>query len=224
MEEPQALPEADKAFLDEVIQATRDLYASLGTMSAFAVIKTAPNLLPNAPGNAIVLSLPGLGGSDSSKRRALGTVRHHSIRLASPMTAIVTECWTVQVKENTERELLALRRRGKGMGDHPEAYELVTIVLESENGRSTHSLTIDRRHEDMTVLTPREDDLRFDSWSALHTKNAGIIQLMINFHVRLQDRIRPEIITWAREMDAEFGDPRLERAKAPAKSILPSRH
>lgn len=196
----QNIPAEDRAFMDQVITATQGLYAAAGKPNPFAVIKPAQ-------GSVLVLSLPGLASNETQKMHAMNTVRHHSLRLGSPMSALVVEAWSISMGDNTERELVELQRRGKGMGDHPDAFELILIVVESEQGRTTCSLAIDRRHEDMTQLTPN-DDLQFDTWDELELKSQGVVQHMAGFHVQLRDRIDPEIIAWAAFMDEKYGDPR----------------
>lgn len=208
------VPAAEAAFLAEIVESARTLYASVGRMSPSALIRTAPGALPGSPGDMLVLAMPQIGGTMEDKLDAMGIIRHHSIRLDSPRSAILAESWSIDANEKTEREMQALHRQGKGMGDHPDAYELVMIVIESDAGATHASLSIDRRHDSMTVLELRDE-------TTFVPRGAGSAQPMLlsDFHVPMSARIFPQVIAWAKEMDAVHGDPReraMERADAKA--------
>lgn len=206
------IPAEDAAFLKEVIDGARALYASAGRMQPSAIIRTAPGMLPGSPNNTLLLAIPQIGGDQAAKLDAMDIIRHHSIRLGSPRSAILAESWSIKANENTQRELALLRSQGKRMGDHPDAFEIVMVTIESDNGQIQASLSIDRRHASMTVLEPR-DEVTFIP------RGTGPSQpmLLTDFHVPMAERLSPETIAWAKQMDVTRGDPR-DRTKAKAKA------
>lgn len=199
----QQVPAQDAAFLAEVVEAAKGLYASVGSMQPSAFIRTAPGALPGSPADMVVLAIPSMGGSRETKIEAINLIRHHSMRLGSPRTAILAESWSIEPSERIERELAELRSQGKGMGDHPEAREIVFVLVESDNGQTHLALTINRRHDWMAILEQREEATFIPRDTA--DRKPVIIS---DFHVPTAMRTIPQVEEWCRHMDAVYGDPR----------------
>ena len=201
------LPAADKEFLDSIIEVAKAIYASTGGMEHSLVMQTGKGVL-GEENDRLVLAMPQLGGTQEDKMLCIQIIAHHSIRLASPRSAIIAECWTIDhdkglSEEDLMREIAQLKMAGKSFSDHPNAKEVLMVTIESDLGRTNATLSIDRAHEDMVLVEVDRDPVFLPA----HVQSA-VHSLMSGFHVPSAYRIDREVIEWAKEMDEIHGDPR----------------
>ena len=196
------LPEAESEFLDEVTTAIRALYASLGSMPVTAFVKVCDSIAKDI-GTSMVVTTSREFGSPDPGTDGLDIIRHMSIRLISPMSAIVSENWVITGGHEIRAEIEELKRSGRSISEHPAASEAVTIIAESDKGSFSLDFKIDRRHKEMTILEPNRKAL-FRPWD-----DPKIMESRLQFfHVPSIRRIEPEVIAFATEMDDIYGDPR----------------
>ena len=201
------LPVADKEFLDSIVEVAKAIYAATGGMEHSLIMQTGKGIL-GEENDKLVLAMPQLGGSQEDKMACIQIIAHHSLRLASPRSAIIAECWTIDhdkglPEEDLTREIAQLKMAGKSFADHPNAKEVIMVSIESDLGRTNATLSIDRAHKDMVLIEVDRDPVFLPA----HVQTA-VYSLMSGFHVPSPYRIDPEVIEWAKEMDEIYGDPR----------------
>ena len=188
------LPEHDKAFLETIVSVVKNIYAATGSISPTAVLEPEYALGSGIDINAI--AMPMLAGSSAEKTSAINIVRYYSVKHRAARAAILFETWHLELDDKRQHELDALARQGKGLGDHPEAQECVTIVIESDHGRTYATLSIDRQNSDMAGVQ-LSDDIVFQPADVADADTSDLT----NFYIRTVDRARPHVIAWMTKFD-----------------------
>lgn len=196
------IPDEDLEFINNVIDGAKVLYGRFGVVDACAFIEPDPLILEGE--HVVVVPIPHYtSDQDEQRRLALANVRHCSYSLNSPRCAIIAESWYLRIPEDQSEEIEKFMAEGKRIQEHPDAIEIVTIVVESDYGSTLIKMKIDRKHPEMTMLDAIGD--------AVFTPYADIV-VMKNiasfFHVTSADKNNPDVIEWAKQMDIVFGDPK----------------
>lgn len=195
------LPEAEKQFLDRVTQTVKMIYATSGGMPMASFVKAGAEIAEKI-GKEVFITASREYSFPPPNKDGLDGVRHLSIRLKSPMAALVSESWIVEGGPKEQAEIQELKRQGRSLSEHPKAQEIVIIIGESDNGCFNRSLAIDRKHPNMTMLAEKDED-DFRSWDSPRIQN---MRLQF-FHIRSPYRQEPQILAFVEEMDRIYGDP-----------------
>lgn len=169
----------DLAFLSEVVDIARGLYARRTRRYPFGAYMTADGT------RTMVSPQSAAEGEDD----VVETLRLSCVRAGSVRTAVGYE--RIELDITDDRDAEDVRRwqdAGKPLERHPKARMSLIVTVESEQGQAAQTCRIGRRG---IGLEPR--DPVFEPWGSEQAYDA----LMSGHYLRLADRLKPEIRQWA---------------------------
>lgn len=191
------IPPEDAALLADAAAFLRDMAVRTRTLEVVAFVATPAGTTPRM--RAV---MAGEAGRDMDRMRLVASLRHMSIRTASPRSAVAIPEWIVDSDVPAAvRGATRLLDRGKSIAGHRGARETVSIILESDAGRTIARLPVTRGDGSVHV---GDDPEPF--FSARRPDDAHVPGTITDFHVPTADRIDPEVVAWARRMDGLAGD------------------
>lgn len=189
--------DADAALLDDVTRFVADAMARDGRIGVLAFVATPEGATPR-----LRVVLAGDAPRDVDRMRLVASLRHMSIRSSSPRAAVAMPEWIVD--SDVPAAIRSARRlldKGRSIAGHPGARETVSIMIESDAGRTIARLPVVRTGGAVRV---EADDAPIHLPRSVNERHAP--GTLTDFHVPTSDRIRPDVIAWARRMDEREDD------------------
>lgn len=191
------IPAKDAALLADAVAFLRGMAARNDVLEVVAFVATPDGTTPRM--RAVMV---GEGGRDMDRMRLVASLRHMSIRTSSPRSAVAIPEWIVDSDVPAAvRSATRLLDRGKSIAGHPGARETISVILESDAGRTIARLPIVRSGGEIQM---GDDPSPF--FSARRPDDRHVPGTITDFHVPTRDRIDPEVMAWARRMDGLAGD------------------
>lgn len=170
---------ADLAFLAEVVDIARGLYARRTRRYPFGAYMTADGT------RTMVSPQSAAEGEDD----VVETLRLSCMRAGSVRTAVAYERIELDITDGRDAaDVQRWQDAGKSLERHPKARMSLIVTVESEQGQAAQTCRIGRRG---IGLEPR--DPVFEPWGSEQAYDA----LMSGHYMRLTDRLKPEVRRWA---------------------------
>ncbi len=150
---PQSAPDdLDYAMLKAAMEFAQQIYATHGGMPPIAMVQLPPQ--PDGKIMHMVMPCDKMTTAEE-KRRFIQSVHYAELEHNGRRSCLVAESWQVITNDPARSQLLEeIRSRGGSLSEHPDAVEVVSITVQSDNGYLAQCMRLHRHHANFVELEP----------------------------------------------------------------------